>query len=77
MNKKKMESVFSKHGKKTAIDGGEPTFHTSKTYGGTIPYLPGKFKEEYSKDNEEIDVSKTKKSSQQKKTQNKSNKNNK
>ena len=37
MNKKKMESVFSKHGKKTAIDGGEPTFHTSKTYGGTIP----------------------------------------
>ena len=46
MNKKRVESIFSKNGKKTAIEGGEPTFHTSKTYGGTIPYLPGKFKEE-------------------------------
>ena len=50
----KVKSVFSKNGKKTAIDGGEPTFHTSKTYGGTIPYLPGKFKEEYSKEHDEI-----------------------
>ena len=73
----KEKSVFTKKYGRTAEEGEEPTFHTSKTYGGTIPYLPGKFKEEYSKDNEEIDVSKTKKSSQQKKTQNKSNKNNK
>lgn len=73
----KVKSVFTKKYGRTAVEGEEPTFHTSKTYGGTIPYLPGKFKEEYSKDNEEIDVSKTKKSSQQKKTQNKSNKNNK
>ena len=46
MNKKRIDSVFSKHGKKTAVEGEKPTFHTSKTYGGTIPYLPGKFKEE-------------------------------
>ena len=65
MNKKKMESVFSKHGKKTAIDGGEPTFHTSKTYGGTIPYLPGKFREELGeekiKDTDKMKPKKTKK----------------
>ena len=65
MNKKKMESVFSKHGKKTAIDGGEPTFHTSKTYGGTIPYLPGKCREELGeeiiKDTDKIKPKKTKK----------------
>ena len=65
MDKKKMESVFSKHGKKTAIDGGEPTFHTSKTYGGTIPYLPGKFREELGeeiiKDTDKIKPKKTKK----------------
>lgn len=60
---KKIKSVFSKTGKKTAIDGGEPTFHTSKTYGGTIPYLPGKFKEEYSEElveNENKRTTKTK-----------------
>ena len=65
MNKKKMESVFSKHGKKTAIDGAEPTFHTSKTYGGTIPYLPGKFREELGeeiiKDTDKMKPKKTKK----------------
>ena len=61
-----MESVFSKHGKKTAIDGGKPTFHTSKTYGGTIPYLPGKFREELGeeivKDTEKVKEKNTKKS---------------
>jgi hypothetical protein len=66
MNKKKMESVFSKNGKKTAIDGGKPTFHTSKTYGGTIPYLPGKFREELGeeivKDTEKVKEKNTKKS---------------
>ena len=65
MNKKKMESVFSKNGKKTAIDGGKPTFHTSKTYGGTIPYLPGKFREELGeeiiKDTDKMKPKKTKK----------------
>ena len=50
----KVKSVFSKNGQKTAVEGNEPTFHTSKTYGGTIPYLPGKFREEYSKEYDEL-----------------------
>lgn len=46
----KVKSAFTKKYGRTAVEGEEPTFHTSKTYGGTIPYLPGKFREEYSED---------------------------
>lgn len=68
MNKKRIESVFSKTGKKTAVEGAEPTFHTSKTYGGTIPYLPGKFKEELGKEMvEDVDEIKNKKTSKKNK----------
>lgn len=76
----KVKSVFSKNGKKTAVEGAEPTFHTSKTYGGTIPYLPGKFREEYSKEHEDMNqdkegkksVNKTQSKSKSKKTNNQS-----
>lgn len=71
---KKIKSVFSKNGKKTAVEGAEPTFHTSKTYGGTIPYLPGKFREEYSKETNDIEEYKNT-SKTQNKTHSKSNSN--
>ena len=54
----RIRRVFNKDDMRTATEGKEPTFHTSKTYGGTIPYLPGKFKEEYSLEhhNDEDDI---------------------
>lgn len=50
----KVKSAFTKKYGRTAVEGEKPTFNVSKTYGGTIPYLPGKFKEEYSKEQEEV-----------------------
>lgn len=43
----KVKSAFTKKYGRTAVEGEEPTFHTSKTHGGTIPYLPGKYRQEF------------------------------
>ena len=53
---KKITSAFTKKYGRTAVEGAEPTFNVSKTYGGTIPYLPGKFREEYSKEKDDLGV---------------------
>ena len=73
----KVKSAFTKKYGRTAVEGEEPTFHTSKTYGGTIPYLPGKFKEEYAKENDDMLVKKEKNVSKSNKTSKKTNKNSK
>lgn len=65
----KVKSAFTKKYGRTAVEGEEPTFHTSKTHGGTIPYLPGKFREEFSEDlieNEEKRTTKTRTSTNKK-----------
>ena len=76
----KVKSAFTKKYGRTAVEGEEPTFHTSKTYGGTIPYLPGKFREEYSEDlmkKENKANNKTKSSTNSKKSNKTNTKNNK
>ncbi len=73
----KVRSVFTKKYGRTAVEGAEPTFHTSKTYGGTIPYLPGKFKEEYAQDKEEVKPQTNQKTKTNSKTSSKSKKNSK
>lgn len=65
----KVKSAFTKKYGRTAVEGEEPTFHTSKTHGGTIPYLPGKFREEFAEDlieNEEKRTTKTRTSTNKK-----------
>ncbi|MBE6143381.1 MAG: hypothetical protein E7177_05320 [Erysipelotrichaceae bacterium] len=65
----KVKSAFTKKYGRTAVEGAEPTFHTSKTHGGTIPYLPGKFREEFAEDlieNEEKRTTKTRTSTNKK-----------
>ena len=72
----KVKSAFTKKYGRTAVEGEEPTFHTSKTHGGTIPYLPGKFREEFAEElieKEEKKSNSNSKSSSTKKT-NKTNK---
>lgn len=66
----KVKSVFTKKYGRTAVEGEEPTFHTSKTHGGTIPYLPGKFREEFAEEVIHLDDDKMTKK-QNKNTQNK------
>ena len=71
----RIRRVFNKDDMKTATEGKEPTFHTSRTYGGTIPYLPGKFREEYSLEHhndEEVDKEHKSSKKGSKKTQSKS-----
>ena len=65
----KVKSAFTKKYGRTAVEGEEPTVHTSKTHGGTIPYLPGKFREEFAEDlieNEEKRTTKTRTSTNKK-----------
>ena len=70
----KVKSAFTKKYGRTAVEGEEPTFHTSKTHGGTIPYLPGKYRQEFGEEMinlEENKKNKTQKNNSQKKVQSK------